>query len=487
MKSYPMLTRWLGGIITGAVFAGILLVSASRNSARQNEEQGQPAAKKGGDEWIMYGGTTSRNMISPNAKNLPAKWDIDTRENVLWDADLGSKAYGGPTIAGGRIIIGTNNQAPRQKSIVIEGKNVSLMKLDEKTKKQVPMDLGVLMCFNQKDGAYQWQQIFFKLSSGQVNDWPYEGICSSPVVEGDKLYYVNNRCEVVCATLDGKLDKNFGANGRFDMMGKLGVFPHNPAACSPLIVGDKLWLVTANGINEDHTNVPAPRAPNFLALDKKTGAVLWQNNFPTAKLVEAGKTDEKISKEFFKRLVNRGELIQHGQWSNPAYAKVNGQDQVIFPGGDGWLYSFDTDGKLLWKFDCNPKDALYELAKTGTRSDFIATPVIYDNKVYIGVGQDPEHEFGVGHLWCIRMDKRGDVSPELVTDDSVWPPKTKPNPESAKIWHFGGHADAKKVGRNYHFGRTMSTCAIKDDLVYISELQGQLHCLDAKTGEKYWT
>jgi outer membrane protein assembly factor BamB len=195
---------------------------------------------------------------------------------------------------------------------------------------------------------------------------------------------------------------------------------------------------------------------------------------------------EEISKEYFKRLVNRGDLIQHGQWSNPAYAKVDGQDQVVFPGGDGWIRSFDTDGKLLWQFDCNPKNAEYELAGKGTRNDFIATPVIYDNKVYIGVGQDPEHEFGVGHLWCIRMDKRGDVSPELVTDASVWPPKTKPNPESAKVWHFGGPADVKKAGRKYLFGRTMSTCAIKDDLVYISELQGQLHCLDAKSGERYW-
>ena len=61
------------------------------------------------------------------------------------------------------------------------------------------------------------------------------------------------------------------------------------------------------------------------------------------------------------------------------------------PGGDGWIYSFDPDGKLLWKFDCNPKDAEYELGGKGTRSDFIATPVIYKDRVYIGVGQDPEH------------------------------------------------------------------------------------------------
>ena len=32
----------------------------------------------------------------------------------------------------------------------------------------------------------------------------------------------------------------------------------------------------------------------------------------------------------------------------------------------------------------------------------------------------------------------------------------------------------------------MSTACIVDDIVYISELHGFLHCLDAKTGKHYW-
>ncbi len=112
--------------------------------------------------------------------------------------------------------------------------------------------------------------------------------------------------------------------------------------------------------------------------------------------------------------------------------------------------------------------------------------MIHDSKVYIGVGQDPEHEFGVGHLWCIDMTKKGDVSPELVTDYEVFPPKTKPNPNSAMVWHFGGAAP-RTTGRNYYFGRTMSTCAVHDGLCYAAELGGYIHCLDAKTGKLYWT
>ena len=56
---------------------------------------------------------------------------------------------------------------------------------------------------------------------------------------------------------------------------------------------------------------------------------------------------------------------------------------------------------------------MWELGGRGTRNNIIATPVIYQDSVYVAVGQDPEHGEGVGHLWCIDPTKRGDVSPEL--------------------------------------------------------------------------
>ncbi len=479
MKSLPTIGRSLAAILTIAVF-GLVVLSCGQTPksgkppvqvAIDNKDGGaaladgkQPPAPGYNDQsWPMFGGNISRNMVNALAKNLPVEWNVEEGKNVKWSTDLGSKAYGGPIIAGGKVYIGTNNQKPRDKQYIKDGR---------------PIDLGIIMCFNEGDGQFQWQSVFTKLPSGRVHDWPLEGICSTPVVEGDRLYYVSNRCEVVCSDTSGKIQ------WKLDMMKDLGVFPHNIAACSPLLYGDKLFVITANGVDEGHINVPAPKAPSFIKVDKRSGKVDWQNNMPTAKLLEVAKEGDQS--EFFKRLVNRGDLIQHGQWSNPSYAVVNGQPQVIFPGGEGWVYAFNpVSGKLIWKFDCNPKNAEYELAGKGTRNDFIATPVVYDNKIFIGVGQDPEHETGVGHLWCIDMTKEGDVSPELA-DYSTWPPKTKPNPNSGLVWHYGGPADARKIGRNYYFGRTMSTCAIHDGLVYIAELAGYLHCLDAKTGKVYW-
>ncbi|MFO0865375.1 MAG: PQQ-binding-like beta-propeller repeat protein [Gemmataceae bacterium] len=434
--------RWFAGVLVVGVFGGVVAF-LPRDGKPTNTVVAQPAAAARAADWTMYGGTPARNMVNTIVKGLPTEWNVGEKTNVRWEADLGSKAYGGPVIADGKIFIGTNNQKPRNPKDV-----------DATTGR--PIDLGVLMCFEEATGKFLWQLTFPKLAAGRVVDWPLEGICSTPIVEGNKLYFVSNRCELICAaTKDGAID------WKLDMIKTLGVFPHNLSVCSPLIVGDDLFVITSNGVDEGHINVPAPKAPSFIRVDKKNGKVLWGDNDPTIRLTEIPKGGD--DEAFIKRLVNRGELIQHGQWSNPAYGVIDGQPQVVFPGGNGWIYSFDpANNKLLWKFDCNPKESVYELSGKGTRNDFIATPVIYKNRVYIAVGQDPEHETGVGHLWCIDMTKRGDVSPEIV---EKWTgpkgPETKKNPNSALVWHYGGPitdaAERKKLGRNYYFKGTMST------------------------------
>lgn len=129
-------------------------------------------------------------------------------------------------------------------------------------------------------------------------------------------------------------------------------------------------------------------------MNRDTGAVIWTDNSP-------------------------GANVLHGQWSSPSYGVLGGVPQVLFGGGDGWLYSFTPEGengksKLLWKFDCNPKESPYVLGGSSTRNHIIATPAIYNGLVYVAVGEDPEHGEGEGHLWCIDPTKRGDVSPTQV-------------------------------------------------------------------------
>jgi len=380
-------------------------------------------------EQAMWGGTPSRNMVS-SERNLPVKFDPASGMNVKWSAALGSQTYGNPVISGGKVFVGTNNQSlrnPKHRG-----------------------DRGVMMAFGEADGKFLWQHASPKLASGRVNDWPLQGVCSSPFVDGNRLYYISNRCEVVCLDTEGFLDgENDGAVKsepdtskidadviwKLDMMGELDVFPHNLAVCSPIAVGDLLFVVTANGVDESHIAIPSPLAPSFIAVNKNTGKLVWEDASP-------------------------GEKIMHGQWSNPSYGVINGVAQVIFPGGDGVIYSFEPEtGKLIWKFDCNPSEAVYELGGSGTKNDFIATPVIYDNKVYIGLGQDPEHGEGISHLWVIDATMKGEI------------------PQSKAVWHRGYK----------EFNRTMSTVAIIDGLLYTADLSGFVYCMNALTGEVLWT
>jgi outer membrane protein assembly factor BamB len=187
---------------------------------------------------------------------------------------------------------------------------------------------------------------------------------------------------------------------RYDMMKQLGSSQHNMATCCITSWKDTLFVCTGNGVAEDHRTIPAPEAPSFFAMNKHSGAVLWTSNLP-------------------------GANIHHGQWSAPAVGLLGGVPQAVFCGGDGWVYSFhaeEWDGgrpRLLWKFDTNAKNAVLELGGRGTRNEPIALPVLYDNKVFVTTGQDPEHGEGAGCIWCIDATKKldgSDVSPQKVLD-----------------------------------------------------------------------
>ncbi len=374
-------------------------------------------------DWPMWGGRADRNMVS-GEKGMPASWDVKTKKNVKWMASLGSQSYGNAVVAGGKIFVGTNNEGLRDPKIV--------------------GDKGVLMAFNEADGAFLWQNVTDKLAAGRVNDWPYQGVASSPLVDGDKLYYVSNRAELICLDVNGFRDKEndgpvtneklageFNADvvWVFDMVEEVGTLPHNLANSSPVMFGDLIYVSTSNGQDESHVNVPAPKAPAIVAINKKTGKLVWEDASP-------------------------GDKILHGQWASPTVGKIGGVDQVMIGQGDGWVRGYEAlTGKKLWEFDANPKESVWPK----TRNELISTAVIYEEKVYIANGQDPEHGEGVGHMYCLDATKRGDIT------------------KTGLVWHYD------------KIRRSISTPAIKDGIVYMPDFSGFFHALDAKTGKVLWT
>jgi len=137
-------------------------------------------------DWTMWGGTPSRNMVS-NEKGVVSSWDVKAKKNVKWIAQLGSQTYGNVTVGSGKVFVGTNNEGLKDPKIT--------------------GDKGIVMAFRESDGEFLWQMVHDKLASGRVNDWPYQGVASSPLIEGDRLYYVSNRAEIVCLDTEGFRDK----------------------------------------------------------------------------------------------------------------------------------------------------------------------------------------------------------------------------------------------------------------------------------------
>ena len=214
------------------------------------------------------------------------------------------------------------------------------------------------------------------------------------------------------------------------MMEEVGSYPHNLSNSSPVIWGDLIFVSTSNGQDESHVNIPSPKAPAIIALNKNTGKLVWEDNS-----VE--------------------DRILHGQWSTPSVGKIGGVDQVVSAQGDGWVRGYEAaTGKKLWEFDTNPKDSVWpKNAQRGDRhAGHLRGPGLHRQRPGSGARRrrrpllrHRRHQARRHHRDRPRLALRQD--PPLDLD-----------------------------GR-----RSPTAC------VYIPDFSGFLHCLDAKTGQEYWT
>lgn len=430
-------------------------------------------------DWPQWGRTDDRNFVSPE-KDLPATFDPEQGRKgkdpkVKWVQRLGHAAYGNPTVADGRVYVGTDD---------------STLTGDERLKRTRG---GMVHCFDEATGKRLWRLV----TPGRKGLPPkvhyalqHLGTCSSPTVEQGRVYVVTSAIEVVCLDARGLADGNDGpfrdearyiaGRGntpvklapddadilwRFDMLGQAGVMPHDVASCSVLLYGNYLYTSTSNGVDGPHKKVVAPDAPAFIVLDKRTGRYV-------AREVEG------MSKRMW-----------HAQWCSPSLGKVAGKTLIFLGGGDGILYAFEAvkDGpakadrpaalKVAFKYDCNPPHYRFRKGKEipyyeGDKrkgwstnkndgkfvgpSQIIGTPVFYKNRVYVAIGQDPMHGRGKGMLHCIDATKSGDAT------------------KAARIWAY----DA--------LDRSMATVSIANGLLYIADVAGRVHCLDAETGKVRW-
>jgi outer membrane protein assembly factor BamB len=450
-------------------------------------------------------------MASATEKGLPdwyalggINFDPAAMKNIKWAAKVGDRTCGSPIVSQGRVFIGTQSES---------ADDDILLCLDEQTGRE----LGRFVC---------------RRPEGRGEHW---GVCSTPTVEGGRLYFVTPYGEVVCVNVTSWLTSRAAASAdesdrhivwKYDMVQKLHVEQDHTASCSPLVLGDFVYVCTGNGRFKTTKRPLYPLTPSLIALNKHTGQLVARD-------------DEQI-----------GEQLWRGQWSSPSVATVNGKAQVLFATGNGLCYGFepvdptvqvapdkwivetlrgpivyyiDVDGKNIagltpaqyakayhvlssndkpalplefrysirmpattpidsipkarvpdvpilkkvWWFDCLPPEfrnaPFYAQGHPGDGRihpcDIIATPVFYRNRVYVTIGGDPQHgsKNSQGHLVCFDATKTGDLT------------------RRGFIWRYD------------KLNATLTTVAIANGLLFVIDEASVVHCLDADTGQKYWT
>ena len=160
-------------------------------------------------DWPQWGGSDGRNMVS-DEKPLPDSFvpgerssaapgiDLATTKNVKWVARLGGYAYGNPTVAGGRVFVGTDCQtlSPAERNAT--------------------NGCGLVKCLDEATGKLLWQLIVPKRTDLLPGVYFTTRIWASalrPTVDGDRVYAVTSDDEVVCLDVHGQPKPTVGSGG----------------------------------------------------------------------------------------------------------------------------------------------------------------------------------------------------------------------------------------------------------------------------------
>jgi len=450
-KVLPQGMKTIPGVnLRGTVFFPLLMaIVIALSAARAHGGPGEA----GPTPQSHWGGGISPNMVS-DAKDLPA--DPGTVK-PLWEVKVGTHQYSIPTLDRGRIYVGANDSGFQRQGYK-------------------PSRGGALLCLDQASGKLIWQLASPRYFEGvkpplHFDQWGC-GICSGPVVDGERVYVVGNRGEILCLDREGQAngngepfrdeltymgitnasDRNLEVTDgdilwKYNLLSELDVAPHDVCGSTLLLQGDFLYACTSNGLDDKHDETPRPLAPSLIVLDKNSGRLVARDG-------------EGI-----------GQRLLHCQWSSPSAGQVQGKTLIFFGGGDGVLYAFHPPSlsggaavqtlRKAWAYDCNPPEyrtrdgtpLRYSTHVKNTPegpSEIIGTPVFYQGRVYVAIGQSPLHGNGRGCLSCV----------DAATGARVW---------------------ASEL-----IERTLATAAIAEGLLYLPDCTGNLHCFNAATGERYW-
>jgi outer membrane protein assembly factor BamB len=350
-------------------------------------------------DWLHWRGPEQTGFS--REKNLPDDWDPHTpgQDNLVWKQPYGCRST--PLVMNGKVyIIGAEGETP----------NVP-------TPKQKALIGERVVCFDAATGKPNWEQHFNVFHTDIVtNRLGWAPLAADP--ENKSVFAHTTAGFLVCFEAEtGKikwqrqLTEEFGRGTGYG--GRLG---GGPLFDSGLVI---VGIVNASWGNQ------APGANRLLAVDGKSGQVVWWGETPGI-----GTPGQ-----------NKGTY-----YSNPVVTVINGERLVITGGADGAAHAFQVrTGKRVWSYPCalgviNP------------------APVVDGNLVYICHGEEnPEGAAsGLGRIVCLDASKVENGRPKLV-------------------WEYR---------RGVRFG--LSSPALADGKLYMPDDSAKLYCFDANKGKFLW-
>jgi outer membrane protein assembly factor BamB len=245
-------------------------------------------------DWPQWRGP-ERNGISKES-GLLKEWPTDGPKLVWQLKDIGD-GYSTPAVVGDRLYLMSN-----------KGKD------DE-----------FVQALSASDGKQLWSARVGKVGANTGPQYP--GARSTPTVEGDALYALGSDGDLICLELDGK--SRWQKNLRSDFGGKPGNWAY---AESPLVDGDAVVCT------------PGGSEATLVALNKKTGEVIWKSAVPEA--------DQAAYASII--IVHAGGIKQYVQFVQKGLVGVDAKT-----------------GKFLWRYDRTAKGSPANIPTPIAEGDFV--------------------------------------------------------------------------------------------------------------------
>lgn len=186
------------------------------------------------DDWPQWRGPKRDGISQENG--LLKEWPKQGPK-LLWQIDDLGDGYSTPAVAHGRLYVLANRG----------------------------LDDEFVKALNAKDGKEIWSARLGKVGNPEQKP-SYPAARSTPTVDGELLYALGSDGNLACLQAsDGKL--RWQKNLREELSGKPGIWAYSE---SPLIDGDVLVCT------------PGGSVATMVALDKKTGNVIWKSAMPEA-------------------------------------------------------------------------------------------------------------------------------------------------------------------------------------------------------------